>query len=767
MMSSEPREIVEYTPRARLPAMPMAQPHPAPPPLEPPRAFEVDLLEVVRGIWRQRRSVLAVTCLGTAAAVGAAMLLTPVYTSYTSVMLETRRNQVFEAQAVLSDLTPTVEVIETEIEMVRSRAIMERVAMRLDLPAVLTAREQAEEHRPLQLALRWMEDVLLSKVMAMAPEELGRALPALPRETSAAAETITLDDAVLFLAENLHTRQVGGTSVLSIGFTDTDRMFAARIANLFAEEYLQEQVAWKTQATDSANSWLEAQITELQRSIGRKRGEYEALRSESGEIDTAGSSLSAQRQILTNERLLAARGERIRLETEVGSLRRLLGAAGPEQIAAQVESPVMSELRLEVSAAKRRMAELSTIYGSRHPLLLDAQAQLAQALSDVELEAGRALASRENALAAIRSEEAQLQATLSIDTDAGRALGSQRSSIAALQSEIETMQTMLDGYLTRFNQTAEQHSIIRPDARVISAAVPAKFPSSPGRTSFVLIGFVAAGMLGMIFGYLRDATDRTLRSLGAAERTLGVPILGAIPALPGNARRQAPADYAMQRPGSAYVEGIRNLVVGIGLAQSATAPRTLLVTSAIAGEGKSTTAATMARMMARAGYKVCLVECDLRRPSLAAALRCSPRIGLLQFLEREAGLADIIQQDPVTGMNVVTAGGTSESSLFLLQSEEFRRLIGYLTTGHQLVILDAPPVTPISDAQVVAELADAVLYLCRWGATPKATSSAGIRMLLRRGGAPVFGALSQVDTKAFAAYEQSYAPQGAGNYYTN
>ncbi len=766
-MNNEPREIVEYTQRARLPAMPLPQPQPAPAPIEPPRAFEVDLVEVIRGIWRQRRSVLAVTCLGTVAAVAAAMLTTPVYTSYTSVMLETRRNQVFEAQAVLSDLTPTVEVIETEIEMVRSRAIMERVAMRAELPQVLTERERTAEDRPLQLALRWVEDVFLPRVLAMAPEELGRALPGLPRDSRTAAEAVTLDDAVLFLADNLQARQVGGTAVLDIGFSDPDRVFAARIANLFADEYLQEQVAWKTQATDSANSWLEAQIAELQREIGRKRAEYERLRSETGELDNGANSLSAQRQILTNERLLQARGERIRLETEVASLRRLLAAAGPEQIASQVESPVMSELRLEVSAAKRRLAELGTIYGSRHPLLLDARAQLEQALRDVEVEAGRALASRENALAAIRSEEAQLQATLSRDSDAGRAMGSQRSSIAALQSEIETMQTLLDGYLTRFNQTAEQHSIIRPDARVISAAVPPRFPSSPSRATVVLIGFVAAGMLGMLLGYLRDATDRTLRSLGAAERTLGVPVLGAIPALPGNARRQAPVDYGVQCPGSAFVEGIRNLVVGIGLAQSATAPRTLLVTSAIAGEGKSSTAATMARLMARAGYKVCLVECDLRRPSLAATLRCSPRTGLLQFLQREAGLGDIIQQDPVTGMSVVTAGGTADNSLFLLQSEEFRRLLGYLSTGHQLVILDAPPVTPISDAQVVADLVDAVLYLCRWGSTPKATSAAGVRMLARRGGAQVFAALSQVDTRAFAAYEQSYAPQGAGNYYTN
>lgn len=764
-MQSEPREIVEYAERPRLPGMPQPQLHPIPPITEPPRTLEIDVLEILRGIWRQRRTVVTIAGLGTLAAVGFALLVTPVYTSYTSVMLETRRNQVFEAQSVLSDLIPTTEVIETEIELVRSRAIMEQVALRLDLPDLLAARERAADDQPLQQAMRWVEDVFLSRVMAMAPDELARALPT--PSAAAEAETISLDDAVMFLAENLRTRQVGGTAVLDIGFSDEDRLFAARVANLFAEEYLNEQVTWKTQATDSANTWLQAQIAELQTQIGQKRAAYEELRSASGELDNGGASLSAQRQVLTNERLLTTRSERIRLETEAASLRRLLAQAGPEQIAAQVDSPVMSELRLEVSAAKRRLAELSTIYGTRHPLRLDAEAQLAQALSDVEVEAERALATRENALAALRAEEAQLQATLSQDSDAGRALGTQRSSIAALESEIETMQTLLDGYLTRYNQTAEQHSIIRPDARVISAAVPAKYPSSTSRTNIVLMGFMAAGMLGMIVGYLRDAIDRTVRSLGAAERALGVPILGAIPALPGRARRQAPVDYAMQRPGSAFAEGIRNLVVGIGLAQAAAAPRTLMVTSAVAGEGKSSTAATMARLMARAGYKVCLVEADLRRPTLGNALRCSSRLGLLQYLQQEVGLADIIQQDPLTGMSVVTAGGTAENSLFLLQSEAFRRLLSYLDTSHQLVIVDAPPVTPISDAQVIADFVDVVLYLCRWGSTAKATSAAGVRMLARRGGAPVYGALSQVDTKAFAGYEQSYAPGGAGNYYSN
>lgn len=762
-MQREPSNIIEYTERPRLPA------HPAPPvyaaagPAAASPTLEIDLFEVVRSLWRQRRTIIATTALGTLLAVGAAMLITPVYTSYTSVMLETRRNQVFETEAVIADLTPTVEVIETEIEMVRSRDIKERVAMRLDLPGLLTARELATKQEPLQLARRWAEEVLLSKVMAMAPGEfaLGDG-----DGGAGAIEAITLDDAVMFLSENLDTRQVGGTAVLDIGFSDQDRAFAARVANLFAEEYLREQVAWKAQATDVANRWLEEQIDELQTAIAARRSSLEELRSRSGAVES-GNSLSAQRQVLTNERLLQARSERIRLETEVASIRRLLQEAGPTQIAAGIDSEVMAELRLQVSAANRRLAELSSIYGTRHPLRLDAEAQLEQALRDVEQEATRALRSRENALAAIRAEEGQLQAALRQDSDEGRALGSERSTIAALESEIETMQTLLDGYLTRFNQTAEQHSIIRPDARVISAAVPSPYPSSPRRTTIVLIGFVAAGMLGAIAGYLRDVMDRSVRSLGGAEAALGIPILGAIPSLPRQARRQAPVDYAVQRPSSAFVEGIRNVMVGVGLAQGGEAPRTLLVTSAVAGEGKSTTAATAARLLARAGYKVCLVECDLRRPSLAVALRCPHRVGLLQLLQREAGIGDVVQQDPVTGMSVVTAGGTSDNSLFLMQSEELRRFLTYLSSTHQLVILDAPPVTPIPDTQALVELVDAVLYLCRWGSTPKATSSAGVRMLVRRGGAHVYGALSQVDTKAFAAYEQSYAPEAAGGYYTN
>lgn len=757
-MQREPSPVVEYTERRQLSERlaPQAVPAPA---AGPAPAFEIDLLEVLRSLWRQRRTIVMTTALGTTLAVGAALLITPVYTSYTSVMLENRRNQVLETEAVIADLTPTVEVIETEIEMVRSRAIKERVALALDLPELLAAREMAAEEQPLQQAMRWAEDMLLSKVMAMAPGD-GEAA------ASGRGEAVTLDDAVQFLSDNLQTRQVGGTAVLDIGYTDEDRGFAARAANLFAEAYLQEQVAWKAQATDVANGWLEEQITELQQSIAQKRSSLEELRSRSGAVDS-GNSLSTQRQILTNERLLETRGERIRLETEVASIRRLLQQSGPTQLAAQIDSDVMAELRLEVSAANRRLAELSSIYGTRHPMRLDAEAQLAQALADVEQEATRALASRENALAAVRAEEGQLQAALRREGDEGRALGSERSTIAALKSEIETMQTLLEGYLTRFNQTAEQHSIIRADARVISAAVPSPYPSSPGRTTIVLIGFVAAGMLGVIAGYLRDIMDRSVRSLGDAERSLGVPILGAIPSLPRQARRQAPVDYAVQRPSSAFVEGIRNVLVGIGLSRGAESPRTLLVTSAVAGEGKSTTAATAARLLARAGLKVCLVECDLRRPGLAKTLRCTQRLGLLQLLQREAGINDVIQQDPVTGMNVVVAGGSSENSLSLMQSEELRRFLTYLSTTHQLVILDAPPVTPIPDTQALTEHADAVLYLCRWGSTPKATSSAGVRMLVRRGGAMVFGALSQVDTKAFAAYEQSYAPEAAGSYYTN
>ena len=725
-----------------------------------PAALDVDILDTVRAVWRRRGTVVAVTLIGAMAAFALAMLWPKTFSSTTRLMLETRRNQIVESSAVLSDLDPTDEVIETEIEVVLSRSVKELAALTANLPLLLERRAAGADEQVGDVLERWFWELAVPEVRAHLPDELVTYLP--KREPAA---RVTVDDAVEFLSEHLSARQIGNTSVIEIVMRDRNPSDAADIANIVANEYMNHQIAWKRSATSGANSWLSARIDELEQEIGSKRQALESLRGSTGLMGAGTASLVDQGQTLINQRLLEARAQRIRLESEVGSMRRLLDNNGSAEIANLLESPIVAQLRLDVSAANQRLAELGAVYGPKHPLRLDAEAQLTRALADIEVEAKQELAAKRTALSAARTEERELEAALARESERGRELGSQRTSLAALEDEIATMQGLLDNYLTRYKETLEQQSIIRADARVISAAVAPEYPDPPSKKLVLAGGIVLSGILGILLAFTRDALDRTLRNVSQAERALRVPVLAALPKLGGGLRKVRPADYVMERPTSNFVESLRTMMTGMGITKSLESPHCLLVTSAVPGEGKSSVAACIGRVMQKAGQSVALIECDLRRPSLAQSLGCTPNMGLMQLLEGRSEAYAIAQRDPKSGMTFVAAGGQTENSLFLLQSQELRDLVTWLGTNHDVIILDSPPVVPLPDAQALTELADSVLYLCRWGSTLRNTSLAGIRMLVRRGGAPVYAALTQVDRRHHTAYDPTYSDAGYGHYY--
>ncbi|MEZ5824011.1 MAG: Wzz/FepE/Etk N-terminal domain-containing protein [Geminicoccaceae bacterium] len=734
--------------------------HASPLPSHSPNVLEVDLFDILRSIWRRRWTVIATMLVGAMIAFVAAMLWPTRYSSSTRVMLESRHTNVVDSGSVVSDLEPTDEVIETEIEIILSRSVRELAALRANLPLLLERRAAGRDEQVIDRLTRWWWELAVPELQERLPAELTRWLP--EREPQAPK---TLDDAVEYLYDHLEARQVGNTSVISIAVRDANPDDAAHLANIVANEYMANQIAWKRSATSGANSWLSARIDELESELSSKRAELEQLRGATGYLGVGTASLVDQGQTLINQRFLEARTERIRLQTEIASLRRALNERGPEDVASMLDSPIISQLRLDVNNANQRLAELNQVYGPKHPLRLDAEAQLERALSDITREAEKELASKRTSLAAASAEENQLEQTLAEQSEKGRELGSQRTTVAALESEIATMQDLLDNYLTRYKETLEQQSIIRADARVISAAVAPDYPDPPSRKLILLGGLLASGLVGIVLAYVREAMDRTVRSISVAEQVLQVPVVGALPKLTGGFRQQSPAEYILEKPTSTYAESIRNLMTAMGVTASSNGSNCILVTSAIPGEGKSSTAAAIGRLMQRAGHSVALVECDLRRPSLARTLKCLPNMGLTQLIEGRAAEYEVVQRDAASGMTFVGAGGQSENSLFLLQSPKLRQLVTWLGTTHDLIILDSPPVVPLPDAQILTDLADSTLYLCRWGSTLRSTTAAGVRMLIRKGGTPVYAALSQVDRRQSKGYDVAYSDAGYGQYY--
>ena len=262
---------------------------------------------------------------------------------------------------------------------------------------------------------------------------------------------------------------------------------------------------------------------------------------------------------------------------------------------------------------------------------------------------------------------------------------------------------------------------------VVSGPSSATAPVSPQLRHFLVLGLLAGLVLGALLAVLRDLLDVTVRSSAAAAEAVGVPTLAVVDDDPDESGR---------------AETFRQLRTGLTFRRVAQVPvrgaAVLVVASAVTGEGRSTTALGLARALAEAGERVLLLEADLRRPSLGAHLGLPPGPGLSEVLSGRAEAAAAVRPGGADGLSVLPAGTPPPQPAELLASPRTVDLVAGLRAVYDQVVIDVPPVLPVTDAVVCAALADGLLVVVRWGRTrrPDVVEAVG---MLQQAGAPVLG----------------------------
>ena len=262
---------------------------------------------------------------------------------------------------------------------------------------------------------------------------------------------------------------------------------------------------------------------------------------------------------------------------------------------------------------------------------------------------------------------------------------------------------------------------------VVSGPTSASSPVSPDLARDLGLGLVAGLVLGALLAVLRDLLDTTVRSSTTAAEVVGAPTLAVVDE----------DDEADRR-----AESVRQLRTSLAFLRRPAGPvagaTVVVVTSALAGEGKTTTALDLARSLAGTGEQVLLVEADLRRPGLGASLGLEGGPGLSEVLAGRAEVADALRPGGLDGLQVLPAGSVPPNPSELLGSPPMADLVDTLRTRFDTVLLDAPPVLPVTDSVVVAAVTDGVLLLVRWGRTGRTEVAEAVAML-ERGGVPVLG----------------------------
>ena len=332
--------------------------------------------------------------------------------------------------------------------------------------------------------------------------------------------------------------------------------------------------------------------------------------------------------------------------------------------------------------------------------------------------------------------------------------------LADLTREAETNRQLFQTFLTRFREIIEQQGLQEPDARILSPADIPTAPSHPKVALFTLIAFAASLVLGVLLVFIVERWDRITGSAAPTRSAaLGVRALALVPDLSRRETQGIPAeDYILQKPNSAYAEALQRVRTSLFLTDGEHPPRTILITSSVPLEGKSTIAASLARQSARSGLKVILIDADLRRPRLHEVIGLPNQNGLSEVLTGRANPEAAIKRDEKSGLDFLPAGVGVVSPPDLFRSSTMKILLEEMAAYYDLVIIDSPPVAAVSDSFTLSGIVDKSVYVIRWEQTPRNVALAGIRQMVDAGADIAEIVLARVDVKKHARY--GYANSG-------
>jgi polysaccharide biosynthesis transport protein len=604
------------------------------------------------------------------------------------------------------------------------------------------------------------------------------------------AEAERLEDYVDDLQEGLRVEPVKETRLtvretrlIDISYVGTDPHLAAKIVNTVAQTFVEQNKEKKTENSGNTGSYLQKRIAELQSTIRGKEEELinYAKNHQILSLDANQNTVVERLEGLNKELLLA---ENTRKEAEAayvasqqpGAAEALAQAAGTDRDVPSA-TKVTTDAEIKLNELKQKRAELLVENTEKWPAVKEVEKQIATLEKQMTDTRARATTVVTTNLATRYRQAKATEDALRKAYDQQRAETLTQNEAAVnyriIQQEIETNKTLLDGLLQRTKENDVVMAGTPNNIRIVDYAIAQKKPVGPRRTLFVGFSFLFALGCGVGLAFLLEYLDDSVRSMEDVERHLHLPAIAVIPqvdnarpkrllplsgkknaiALNGNGSQELLLTDIDKR--SPVAEAYRHLRTSILLSTAGRPPRTMLITSSVPSEGKTTTAVNTAISLAQTAAKVLIMDGDMRRPRLHSIFNLNNSTGLSALLSREASESEIaaaIQQDERSGLYVLTAGPIPPNPAELIGSEQMLKLMTAVSNRFTHVVVDSPPVAAFTDGVLIAAMTDAVLLVVHSGKSSRKVV-ARARKLIQDVGARIIGVvLNKVATTGSYSY---------------
>ena len=686
----------------------------------------VDLREMAR-IVRRRRWIIfiaAATCIGL---VGAYVLaVTPLYTATATILVEPHRSQAADDanQPPPANFGTDDSVIESQVLLVQSVAVLQRVVEQLHLVDDPDFGPHAGFLDPIRNLFK-----------SAAPPD---------QDPQKVAETETIE----FLQKRLKVYRDGTTFVIDVDASAKSPKRAQAVANAVADSYFNEQVNSKQNTKQIAAAWLGRQLDDLKSRVQASDRAAEEFRAANNLITTQGVTVNDQQLTDLNNKLIEAHvmtAEALAKYQQVESIAKT--HADPGMLEQALKSDVIRQLRTQYADVAKNVADLSAKFGPQHPQVITARAQLRESQRLIDQEVKRILDSTREAYRVAQSREQALQASLDKLQSASSNLNKSQVRLRELQREADANRTLYESFLARYKSTTAQESLELPDSRIVARAEIPIRPSFPKTTLMLALAALIGTGLGVVIAFIADFLDRRVKTPRQAEEITNLPTLAAVPLVgtrelarrayrgrkaleqydPKSTIMLPPAmqpplvRYALEEPTSLFAESIRSVRLALQRPSNGSTVKSVMVSSSVDGEGKTTLAVNLALSLAAVGMRTILVDGDLRNPEMTRSLCPRAKVGLIEAAAGYVPLDQAVVVDRPTGLVILPTpprrkGGYINEFVF---SEAMSNLLQYLHGQFDFVVIDSPPLVPLVDGRALAEQADRIVLAIRWDATPQ------------------------------------------------
>ncbi|MEY9463587.1 succinoglycan biosynthesis transport protein ExoP [Bradyrhizobium ottawaense] len=679
----------------------------------------------------------------------------PLFTSTASMVIDTRKVQLFQQQSVLGDIAIDSATVETQVEILKSENISLAVIRDLHLT---DDPEFTGSGGGVLGAIMGSVTGLFSS--GRAPSEFEQTRKALER-----------------FATNRTVKRLGLTYVMEIGFTSRDPAKAARIANAIADAYIVDQLEAKYQATRRASVWLQDRIKELRTQASAAQKAVVDFKIANNIVDSGGRLMNEQQLAEVNSQLVMAHAGTAEAKARMDRINDILKQEIPDaSVADALKNDTIVKLRGQYVDMASKESIWAMKYGSDHLAAVNLRRQMAEIKKNIIDELRRIQESYKSDYDIAMTREEAIKSSLANVVSESQLTNQAQIQLRELDSTAQSYQAMYDNFLQRYMESVQQQSFPITEARVISAATTPLIKSAP--KSLVILGAALFGGLMLSFGaaMARELSDKVFRTTGQVEEQLGANCVAILPALgaPASAaltsklgRKKSNPEpdllrYVVDNPLSRFAEAVRSLKVAVDLNSIVRENRVLAVTSTLPNEGKSTLSTNLAQLMAHGGARVILVDADLRNPSLSRALLPDAQAGLVDLVAQRAQLEDVISIDPQTKLAILPAGTTSKllHTNEVLASKPMRDLVALLRSKYDYVVIDMPPMAPVVDVRVTTPFVDSFVFVVEWGKTKIDVVRHNLRNAPEIQHKLLGVVLNKADTKLLARYESYH-----GRYY--